>query len=597
MRYECIHAPVDQVTSCSRDATEREYSFASTNNSHTFEKQQKFGVLRFQHRKSLRNTPAFLLSMLAIASLLVGCLRAARTGTLTSRMSRSLAGGLPENEKKFEESALLNACLDLQKEAGTIQQASGLLASPEQGLSRILATISDYAQESTSPRSGSAKHSTSEEQTSRSPSPQPGPSHEYAGQQEDISDIGRKNQATPRKRSCEKEALKEHAKDYTSGWKRRKPAQSPQGSSPIETQPETPAAEAQAEEPFSTQEPFVTQIEELSAVPSLDLSETIASEGFFFQDGGGREERDYLPLAAVEAGLAEGDTAQPTTLFLSTLSAAESTNFVACTDSASSASDSVAGMLMATVGESLPETSKAASAAPLPADNLNGAPWPEIFGVVQGAAPPMPPCTHPYYRLPVVLPYRNMKTFNADFAFSEVNMRSHAFLNLAQVRALLAQPQLTASDVENVITNCEVIAGRLFNDLQLPRGMESPGAAVAYLGSLYVYMEALLCAIQVIGPPMNASAWWPQLAAKVPPERVFASRRPGKEELGARAALATQLSAALQLLKKGIRLGEKETVEIKRAIFCSEYAVVQFKHRRWDPWRDDDEESKSSAVQ
>ncbi|KAL8436945.1 hypothetical protein ACSSS7_001309 [Eimeria intestinalis] len=206
-------------------------------------------------------------------------------------------------------------------------------------------------------------------------------------------------------------------------------------------------------------------------------------------------------------------------------------------------------------------------------------------------APPMPRNTHLYYRLPVFIPTpwtTPLRVFDVSRAFALYRMSKLFTEELRMVRALLARETLGTLEAQMLTEACERLVNILIHEHNTNIDDREPRHAAEFIGRRYLAIEALFCAIQVLGPLMHAEAWWPTLVQQIPTaysrEPFFGSRRTA--EL---VRLANRLSEASESLKRGVRPGEEETIKLKRELFkCS---PRRFKESAWDPWRESDPEA------
>ncbi|KAL8436948.1 hypothetical protein ACSSS7_001312 [Eimeria intestinalis] len=204
-------------------------------------------------------------------------------------------------------------------------------------------------------------------------------------------------------------------------------------------------------------------------------------------------------------------------------------------------------------------------------------------------APPMPPATHLYYRLPVVLSGPIRRSFSSREAFRHRSRRSPKTI-LPMIHRLLTQPTITTVEADLLVSNCEQLASHLYGHHRGQLSNKKPCAAASSLARRYVYAEILFCAIQVLGPAMRAENWWPYLMNLIASEYVA----PAACRNSAANRLAQRLSAALALLKNGIRPSLKDTVDLKRELFKNQSLKLGFEDELWDDWRKDDDRDAGS---
>lgn len=208
-----------------------------------------------------------------------------------------------------------------------------------------------------------------------------------------------------------------------------------------------------------------------------------------------------------------------------------------------------------------------------------------------------PPDTHLFYRLPVVQPGAITGRFSPARALFPCNrMASLGFAQLATARFLLSKPEITTEEAEVLVTDSEMLVGRIMQELETPVAPRKVSRAVEKLGRLFLYLDAVVSIIDVVGAPMDPDAWWPEVASRIFPETVY-NTGPFARHLPIQpSALATRLSSALQILKTRARLSCEETVQLKRELLCNPHGVRDFKHKKWNSWREDDARSGNQTA-
>ncbi|KAL8438860.1 hypothetical protein Efla_000778 [Eimeria flavescens] len=174
--------------------------------------------------------------------------------------------------------------------------------------------------------------------------------------------------------------------------------------------------------------------------------------------------------------------------------------------------------------------------------------------------PPTPENTSSYYRLPAVLPGLKRPTFRPGAGK----------LRKTQWRSIQ----------------------RSFHILRLLLGRSTVDE-----GSSAVLMTtALVILVQLFGPSMHPQEWFPTLVESIPTTYRYSAELHGNRP-SPFTALALRLSAALSLLKQGIRPPLEETVGLKQALFLDDLSPNCFKSPMWDDWRVEvEDESDAMAV-
>ncbi|KAL8455637.1 hypothetical protein Emag_000567 [Eimeria magna] len=210
---------------------------------------------------------------------------------------------------------------------------------------------------------------------------------------------------------------------------------------------------------------------------------------------------------------------------------------------------------------------------------------------VPSPAPPMPPSTHLYYRLPVLQSGPICRFFSTREAFAYRSRRSPKEI-LPVIHRLLSQPSITVSEADLLISCCEQLARHLYGYHKVPVSRKRPCFAASCLARRYLFLEALFCSIQVLGSAMRAESWWPQLLQLIPTDYVA----PVACRNSAGTLIAERLSSALALLKDGIRPSLEETVNLKRELFKGKSLKLGFENRAWDDWRKDDDAGDTGSL-
>ncbi|CDJ47150.1 hypothetical protein, conserved [Eimeria brunetti] len=197
---------------------------------------------------------------------------------------------------------------------------------------------------------------------------------------------------------------------------------------------------------------------------------------------------------------------------------------------------------------------------------------------------------HPFYKLATL--QRGVSLDIAQFAPEEVfTPTPGVYLPTSALRRLhkfLTKNTISKFEADEIIRCSQRVASHLYNCHQSSLTYVTPADAVMTLGRRYIVMDLLVCAIQVLGPAMEASVWWEKFAKSIPSDVSLSCVDFPSRRCMSYIALANRLSLALRLLKQGIRPSPADTISLKRELFCRPESHPEFKHRRWDPWRWDD---------
>ncbi|KAL8454206.1 hypothetical protein Emed_000464 [Eimeria media] len=200
--------------------------------------------------------------------------------------------------------------------------------------------------------------------------------------------------------------------------------------------------------------------------------------------------------------------------------------------------------------------------------------------------PAMAAGTHVYYRLPHTVPEGGLRPFDANVAFFSSRRARFLCDNMAVIRRLYRKSSLNETESQLLISLGERVVNYLFCLHQASPNEVSPFRACELLGVRYMCFDFLVSLIQLFGPAANPQAWFPQIVAKIPTD--FTRMLGPKAGRGKHfACLAYRLSAALRLLKQGLRPTAQVTIMLKRDIFRLDSGPGFFRLKEWDSWRED----------
>ncbi|CDJ53719.1 hypothetical protein EBH_0008380 [Eimeria brunetti] len=195
---------------------------------------------------------------------------------------------------------------------------------------------------------------------------------------------------------------------------------------------------------------------------------------------------------------------------------------------------------------------------------------------------------HPYYRLPGLLP--GVQT--APFTLRGLKRPMYkaprlVYDNLNLLRELFFASNLNHGEAGAVRAAALQLASHL---LTWHTGVvtETAPKKVAYiLGRRFLMLEAVFCAIQVLGATPEAVELWDELARVVPIYVTFPHKKGYGNGFRKNLQIVGKIIAALEKLKAGIRPSPSETVDVKRDIFFK-LTNTDFKGGQYDKWREDD---------
>ncbi|CDJ37548.1 hypothetical protein, conserved [Eimeria tenella] len=200
------------------------------------------------------------------------------------------------------------------------------------------------------------------------------------------------------------------------------------------------------------------------------------------------------------------------------------------------------------------------------------------------------PSDHPYYRLPVVETGVQVRKLDSEFCLQNLDQKFVlAVEQLAHIRTYLVRDRIYHNEKVNITLAVERLIVLLLQKHQNGVAQSHPCHAARVLGIRYLIFDAIVATLQLFGPVMEAERWWNVITTLVPTRVAFASsaeRQPRSEQY---VQLATRLSEALALLKKGVRPSPAHTIALKMALFCHPDGPPYFQGPAWDEWREDHE--------
>ncbi|KAL8446349.1 hypothetical protein Emed_005086 [Eimeria media] len=209
----------------------------------------------------------------------------------------------------------------------------------------------------------------------------------------------------------------------------------------------------------------------------------------------------------------------------------------------------------------------------------------------ESAVSPQGP-VHPYYRIPRVDPeHKGVRRFRPELTTEFSMAFSNPFRQLKRMRRLLSEETLSSLELEEL---AQVTAETLCFAYYYERdstAAEKPSRAAHILGRRFLVLDAAIAALQVLEEPA-CGEWWNRVVNVIPDDTPEdpAAYIPALSGPAARfhMDLVKRLHRALQILKTGKRLPPKETIALKRDLFCSPHSPANYRRPVWDGWREDD---------
>lgn len=200
------------------------------------------------------------------------------------------------------------------------------------------------------------------------------------------------------------------------------------------------------------------------------------------------------------------------------------------------------------------------------------------------------PTDHPFYRLPVVEAGVEVRRLDSEYCLRDLNQKFVLGVEqLAHIRTYLVRDRIQQNERVNITLAVERLIVLLLQKHQNGVAQTHPCHAARVLGIRYLIFDAIVATLQLFGPVMEAERWWSVITALVPTRVGFAPSAERQTRSEQYVQLATRLSEALALLKRGVRPSPAHTVALKMALFCHPDGPPYFQGPAWDEWREDHE--------
>ncbi|KAL8434390.1 hypothetical protein ACSSS7_003216 [Eimeria intestinalis] len=199
----------------------------------------------------------------------------------------------------------------------------------------------------------------------------------------------------------------------------------------------------------------------------------------------------------------------------------------------------------------------------------------------------MRPGAHPFYSLPVLRPGALTRGLDLSAVLRPSPTIKAPLRSLKRVQGLLKKEVLEANEAQVLVSLTESLVRYLVLRHRSRLPIINPSLTADRLGMRFMCLEAIVCLMQLLGPAISPHLWWDPFVRWVPTEYnplPSQSRLPRAAEFR---ELCIRLSYACKRLKRGLRLSEEDTVQLKRDLLTTQ-APTRFKESKWDAWRLDD---------
>lgn len=194
--------------------------------------------------------------------------------------------------------------------------------------------------------------------------------------------------------------------------------------------------------------------------------------------------------------------------------------------------------------------------------------------------------SHPFYRHPGRQPQMSTKLFRLSIAVTFRQVKQAPISTMAQCREILKNKSLTVEEFEMLVHHVERVFGHATGSMHI--GAAQPALkAVALLGHIFLVVDMLYCAAEVLGENSRKNVWWPEVMHRIEGSRYYLPRMPDFSESPSWiTGMACALNTALDYYRRGLRPPARLVVGLKEKLFCDP-AIKKFQIVSWDPWRTD----------
>lgn len=200
---------------------------------------------------------------------------------------------------------------------------------------------------------------------------------------------------------------------------------------------------------------------------------------------------------------------------------------------------------------------------------------------------------HSFARLPRVQPGGPRRPINIEHAITNCFVQCSSVTLFLKMRALFCKDELDQEDLDEMTATAEQLIS--FSVLYLSKdiGKSSRVRAVNSLAKRYLTLYYVVCAIKVLGEPVE-NIWWERYVRAIPPHTSGAYIPVGTRRETFHSVLAVDMYNAIRLLKQGVLPSVSDTVNIMRKLFCMDCSPALFKGNSWNPWREADLEARAN---
>ncbi|CDJ47252.1 hypothetical protein, conserved [Eimeria brunetti] len=201
--------------------------------------------------------------------------------------------------------------------------------------------------------------------------------------------------------------------------------------------------------------------------------------------------------------------------------------------------------------------------------------------------------SHPFYRHGGNQGRLSTKAFRLSVATSFRQVRKMPITVMVECKNMLKKPSLTAKEFERFVANTERLFGFATGCMEVDAAFRAM-KAISILGQIFLVIDMLYCATEVLGDNSRKHMWWPELMKRIEGARYHHSPHGyTAEKLRWLVDIALELDAVLDIYRSGIRPPARRVVSLKERLLCNP-VLKRFQYVSFDPWRADVKEWRQS---
>lgn len=195
---------------------------------------------------------------------------------------------------------------------------------------------------------------------------------------------------------------------------------------------------------------------------------------------------------------------------------------------------------------------------------------------------------HPFVRAPALMQGMDMDDLQATVSHPWSGNEPIARL-LRTVRRVFLKEVLDVADAKELVRATLSLSQRCLSSMTSSVAHSRPSVVVESLGRRFLVFNTVHTVLKLMGGRhRRLRRMWQDLTTKIPTLYDRPCRSSYNEKHAFHHELALQLSAALELYKRGSSPSEDEVLSIKRKLFCLEFSPRCFLRESWEVWRQDD---------